>query len=357
LLASCVGCTKSTPEPLFIGHIAPHTLPERAIGQWTDQGVLLAVEEVKDDPPLPGRPVTVLTPETQGSETFPSVATRLVTISRAVALLADVRAASTEQLCRVAQQQSIPLVASSGLPGAALGPFGFSVGLAPAEQGKYLARFAVQELKKKHVVLLVDSRLLLSQPLTAAFADEFHKTEGTQLEQWTFMSDDELTQLVQKLSQSGVDAIVFVGAEGDLAKLRVAAPLPVLFGGEEEVRQPPPVRDAEMYRATAFVIDGSTPRAKEFVAKYQGRFGQVPGAAAALAYDAARVLFEGLRRAKSARGDKVRDELRQLRKFDSLTGPLSFDKDHNTWRPVFIVRQEKEQVQILKRYEPEVKGD
>jgi len=50
----------------------------------------------------------------------------------------------------------------------------------------------------------------------------------------------------------------------------------------------------------------------------------------------------------------VRDELLKLKNFDSLTGPLSFDKDHHTRRPVFIVhRDEKGQQVLARRYDPE----
>jgi branched-chain amino acid transport system substrate-binding protein len=386
LLVFVLGCGKSAPEPLYIGHVAPRGLAERNIGDSADHGILMAVEEVKDDPPIAGRVVTVLNPETRGVESFPpvapratgaelpasegpvpgsdsfsSVATRLITLNRVAALLADTPAAATERLCRIVQQgspftqQGVPLIASSGLPGSALAPFGFSVGIAPAEQGKYLARYAAQELKTKHVDLVVNSQLLISQPLTIGFAAEFEKTEGSKLERHVFADAKKLAALVEKLQLEEGGLVVCVGTEEDLATLTADKKMegrPILFGGEERIK---PTADPNVMYPTAYFSDGGTPRAQEFEKKYRARFGQAPDVTAGLAHDGARVLFEGLRKAKSVRGEKIRDELRELKKFESLTGPLSFDKDNNTRRPVFIVRRDKNGVTLLKRYDPEEK--
>jgi branched-chain amino acid transport system substrate-binding protein len=354
-----LGCSRPAPEPMNIGHLTLRGLPERTLAESTDNAVLLAVEEIKDQPPIPDRPVTVINPEATSADSLPAVATRLITVNRALALLADTRAAPTEQLCRVAQQYNLPLVTSCGLPGSALAPFAFSVGLAPAEQGKYLARFAIDDKKVRDLVLLVDTRLLLSQPLASAFSDEFRKTEGANIATWTFGADAELLKLVEKLKDKPPAAVAFVGAVEDLPKLRgpkgLAPDVPVFFGGEEAPPAPGADADGELYQATAFVSDGSSPRAQEFVKSYETRFKQPATVSAALAYDAARVLFEGLRRAKSAQGAKVQEELRKLKGYESLTGPLSFDKDHNTHRPVFIVQRARDGWKLQKRYEPETK--
>ncbi len=348
-----LGCKKPAPEPMYIGHVAPHALADRSLGERADHGILLAVEEVKDDPPITGRPVVVLNPETQGPDSYPALATRLVTVSKGVALLVDLRPTPTEQLCRIAQQREVPLVASCGLPGSALSPYSFSVGLAPAEQGKCLARYAVQDLKKKQVDLFVDSRLLISAPLSAAFSEEFLKAEKAHIERHVFGDAKELDAALQKLTKDESALRVLVGSEEDLAQMtaqETMLPRALLFAGEERIKPAPAVN---VFYATAFFADGSTPRAQEFEKKYRAKFGDSPDATAALAYDAARVLFEGLRRAKTVRGEKVRDELKELKKFECLTGPLSFDKEHNTRRPVFIVQHEKEQLKLLKRYDPE----
>ena len=72
----------------------------------------------------------------------------------------------------------------------------------------------------------------------------------------------------------------------------------------------------------------------------------------ALAYDDARILFEAMRQAKSADGAKVRDALAAVR-FEGLTGPVSFAKDHTALRPLFVVRLKGGNAEVVKRYDPE----
>ncbi len=348
-----VGCAKAPPEPYPIGHLTARNPVERALGGSADQALILAVEEVNIDM-LFGRPVVVLQPDVNGPDTFPSVATRLIAVNKVNDLLASTDALQTEKLCRLAQQYQLPLVATCGLPAPTLQPFAFSVGLAPAQQGTALAQCATGDLKQKKAALLVDTRGLVNQAAALAFAEEFRKAEGAKLQQWTFADAEELKKVVKKTRDAEVGLVAFAGAASDLPAVRecldVNAPI-LLLGEEEDPRVP--ILDPHVYRATAFVVDGSLPRAVEFGKKYTERFKRAPDVPAALAYDAARVLFEGLRRAKVPQGTKVRDELQALKDFESLTGPLSFDKEHRTKRPLFVVRRDdKGQVKLVKKVDP-----
>ena len=51
------------------------------------------------------------------------------------------------------------------------------------------------------------------------------------------------------------------------------------------------------------------PRVQDFIKKYKDKFGETPDGLAALGYDAARILFEAMRRAKSLGGDDIAAEL------------------------------------------------
>jgi branched-chain amino acid transport system substrate-binding protein len=101
--------------------------------------------------------------------------------------------------------------------------------------------------------------------------------------------------------------------------------------------------------ATAFASDG-TPAAIEFSKKYQDRFGEPPDADAGLAYDAARMLFDAIRRAKGGDSARLRQALEEVKEFPALGGPLSWDARHQASRPAFVVRIEKGQVKSQKTY-------
>ncbi len=103
---------------------------------------------------------------------------------------------------------------------------------------------------------------------------------------------------------------------------------------------------------TTFAADGLTGRAQDFARKYQEQFKEAPDLAAASAYDGARLLFEAMRRAKSTEAKPLREALTGFENFDSLTGPLTIDKeDHGARRPVFVVRREEGRPKVVKRYD------
>jgi branched-chain amino acid transport system substrate-binding protein len=62
---------------------------------------------------------------------------------------------------------------------------------------------------------------------------------------------------------------------------------------------------------------------RSFVEKYRERFGATPDSLAALAYDAARVLADGIKRAGSTDGSKLRDAIAATKGFDGVTGTIN----------------------------------
>ena len=189
---------------------------------------------------------------------------------------------------------------------------------------------------------------------------QYRAAGGKVEKQWDYGTDKELTDLLAEVRKIQTGAVVFVGPAADFSRLRAArrdTDAPLLFGGEETAPDVlvPDGKPARMpvFRVTAFAIDKSLPQTNEFADKYQGRFKRLPDAPAALAYDSARVLFDAMRRAGGFQAAKVREELLNTKDFESVTGPLSFDKDQNARRPVLVVRVENGREKLEKCYDPE----
>lgn len=355
LLTFSLGCAgkPATEQPITIGHLAS--------GATAKSAILLAVEEANAaEGKVAGRPVAILHPDIDKDEAkAEQVAIRLITIDRVVALLAGTGPATTEKLSRTAQQYNLPLVATVSPVSGTLPPNGFSLGLSPAMRGKTLARFGVDHLKKPGVTIVVNNREPVNAALAAAFAETYRQAGGKVNLQEDYGTDEELTKLLAKLEKSKSGAVLFVGPVRDFARLQQTKREPgsLLFAGQQpgpnEEAPAPGTATSPIYQVTAFTIDPSLPRTKDFAEKYQGRFQRRPDAAAALAYDSARVLFDAMRRAEGFQGPKVRDELLNTKDFESVTGPLSFDKAHNARRPAFVVRVEKDGEKLEKRYDPE----
>src|SRR5262245_27220846 len=347
------GCGTRTVPPIVLGNVAPRSGPDRDVGLHAEQGIRLAVEDLKDGAPLlPERSVEVRHADSEDKpDTAQNVAVRLLSVNQATGLIANTDAAAAEQLCRVAPQYKAPVLTPVWLPQAALGSSGFCIGPTAAAQGRALAKFAAERLKPAGVALVVDNRLPGALARAAAFAETLGKDTAIKREE--FASSDELAKLAPAVSGAKPGAIVFAGKATDLdafvTKLLSASlpeRTPLLFAGDADpqltVLADRLADKPILYWTTAFMPDDSAP-AQDFIKKYQDRYKQPPDAAAALAYDGARLLFEAIRQAKSARPERVREELAKLKDFSSLAGPVSFEKNQLTPRPVYVVYREKQQ--------------
>jgi branched-chain amino acid transport system substrate-binding protein len=365
------GCSqKGAPEPLLIGHLAPSSGPDKVMSDHAKQAILLAVQEVNDpnkpENRIAGREVTVLHPVYPPGdlEVLQPIAVRLITVNKVVGLLGGADVVQAERLGRAAQPYDVPLLTPASLPSQLLGGHIFSVSPGQAFEGEVLARFAAQELKAERVAVLADSRSTASAAVTAAFVQEFSRKSGKLAQEWTYAKDAEQAALAERVKEEQIQAIVYAGAVADLRNLRAAfqklgITVPILFAGagtQVTTLQADRKASTGLYLATTFVADGGLAAGQEFIKTYQDRFHQPPELHAALAYDAIRVLFEAMRRAKTPTAPKIRAELANTTNgFDSLTGPLTFNTDHSARRPLFVVRLEDGQLRMLKRYGPDEK--
>jgi branched-chain amino acid transport system substrate-binding protein len=358
-LLMVAGCgKKNESEPILIGHLAPAGLDPVASDQaW--RGIQLAVEQAnQEENQVAGRRVQVLHPDCN-QETLRATAVRLITINKVAALLGGTDASQVQVLGLVAKSAKVPLVAPGGMPNDAGGGFIFHTSVSPAHQGKVLARFAGTQWPGKAMTVLIHQQESLSSAasnLAAAFAQEY-RTGGKIVGEWRYKNQAELKDLVRSIDADKPDAVVIAGASDDLMELHkagLAETVPVLLGTSEGALAPLQARPLgnPVYLATAFVIAGGPVPAQEFARKYQDRFHEAADVHAALAYDSARLLFDGFRWANTVEGDRVRQALAELKTFESVTGPMTF-LDQWACRPLFIVRVSNGQAKTVHTDEPE----
>jgi branched-chain amino acid transport system substrate-binding protein len=362
LLLSLFGCaSKSTPEPILIGHLAPFRGPEKALAEHAKQAILLAVEETnKEDNRFGGRKIAVLHPEysTDDPETVKYTAVRLVTVDRVVGLLAGRNAAEANRLSRTVKDHDVPVLTPAAITPDFSDENLFSVNASVQVKREILARFAAEGLKAQRVGLLVDSRLATGSVRADAFEKEFAEKHGRQTVRRTFKSENDFGDLAEQVKKAQVAAALFIGpaeAAGKLAaKFKDAGvPVTLLLDGDEEhlAKVASEQQSNTIYWATVYAPGASTPRNQEFAKKYKDRFHEDPDIVAALSYDGLRVLVEAIRRADSVKSAKILEALSEgSRSFDCLTGSLTFEKDHTARRPLFIVSIKDGRPAIVKQY-------
>jgi branched-chain amino acid transport system substrate-binding protein len=348
----CAGCGQRPAVPILVGHPAPSSRYDPTSGQQARRGILLAAEEInREGEGLFGRRLKVLHPEcAPDPESVRAAAVRLTAIDKVSALIGGLDPSQADALAQVAEAAKAPLVAPAGRTKAAR-HFVFHPAISPVQQGEILARFA-RETPQSRVGVLVGARdgaANFSRSLAAAFVREHRKSGGHMAGEWDFETPAQLKEMAERLTAERTDCILLAGTHGDLAELGKldVKQMPVFFGGPDGAL---PVLAAtsqmtRVYIATAFLP--AVPQAADFVLKFEQRFGEKPDVHAALAYDSARLLIDGLRRAGTSEGPKIRDALAGIKQFDSVTGPLTLT-DEWARRLTFLVQVENGEAKMVK---------
>jgi branched-chain amino acid transport system substrate-binding protein len=84
-------------------------------------------------------------------------------------------------------------------------------------------------------------------------------------------------------------------------------------------------------------VEQDSPKAKQFVADYEKRFGAIPDAMGALGYDSVLALVDAIKRANSTDSTKIRDALATTKDLDGVTGKTTLDADRNARKPAVII--------------------
>jgi branched-chain amino acid transport system substrate-binding protein len=84
-------------------------------------------------------------------------------------------------------------------------------------------------------------------------------------------------------------------------------------------------------------VDEPNPVVQNFVKTYQAKYNTQPDALAALAYDAANLLYDAMKRAKSLTSADIRDAIASTKDFKGVTGTITIDADRNAQKPAVII--------------------
>src|SRR4030067_3149461 len=93
-----------------------------------------------------------------------------------------------------------------------------------------------------------------------------------------------------------------------------------------------------------YAAAGAKGATKEFIDKYQAKYGYVPDDVAALTWDACRLLLQAMQDSGKLTGDLEKDRealkghLAQIKDFQGITGKMTFTPDGNPIKCAVIVR-------------------
>jgi branched-chain amino acid transport system substrate-binding protein len=338
-------------DAIILGEYNSLTGSEATFGQSTHQGIALAVKELNAAGGIRGKKIDLRTVDTASKvEEAGTAVTRLITSDKAVAILGEAASGRSIAGARVAQKYGVPMItpSSTNPQVTAVGDHIFRVCFVDSFQGYVLARYARENLLADKVAVLYDQAQPYSKGLAADFTREF-KSRGGQVavEQAFTGGDQDFSAQLTTIRDAAPQALVLPtyyteGASIAIQARKLGLTMPLLGSDGWSSPQLVAIGGAAIEGATYsdhYANDEARPEVQAFVTKFQGEYGQPPGdVLAALGYDAARVLFEAMRRSDSLAGDSLVRQLAATRDFPGVTGVLTMDEKRNPRKPVVIVQ-------------------
>jgi len=354
----------SAQEPIKIGQFASLTGKEASLGQSSNKGTLMAIDDLNAAGGVLGRPLLLVTEDTQSKpgETA-TVVKKLISRDKVVALLGEVASSRSLEAAPIAQAAKIPMIspASTNPKVTETGAYIFRTCFIDPFQGPVMARFAREHLKAKRVALVVSTSSAYSIGLAKFFRESFVANGGTiVLEQKYSEGDKDFKAQLTAIKAAGVDAVFNPGYYNEGALIvRQARDLGLtlpIFGADsweaEALIQLGGKAMEGAYLCSHYSPEDPSPRVQKFVAAYKKRFGSTPDSNASLGYDSVLVLVDAIRRAGTTERDALREAIATTRDFMAVTGKITIDSERNASKNAVIVQVRNGKFEFVQSMSP-----
>jgi len=107
------------------------------------------------------------------------------------------------------------------------------------------------------------------------------------------------------------------------------------------------------YMTNHYFADDPNEQVRKFVQAYKKRYGEVPDALAATAYDAAGMLIAAIKRAGTTEGKAIRDALAATKDYPGVTGNITLDENRNAKKPAVVLKVENGRWRFVTRLQPD----
>jgi branched-chain amino acid transport system substrate-binding protein len=354
----------SAQEPIKIGQFASLTGKEASLGQSSNKGTLMAIDDLNAVGGVLGRPLLLVTEDTQSKpgETA-TVVKKLISRDKVVALLGEVASSRSLEAAPIAQAAKVPMIspASTNPKVTETGAYIFRTCFIDPFQGPVMARFAREHLKAKRVALVVSTSSAYSIGLAKFFRESFVANGGTiVLEQKYSEGDKDFKAQLTAIKAAGVDAVFNPGYYNEGALIvRQARDLGLtlpIFGADsweaEALIQLGGKAMEGAYLCSHYSPEDPSPRVQNFVAAYKKRFGSTPDSNASLGYDSVLVLVDAIRRAGTTERNALREAIATTRDFMAVTGKITIDSERNASKNAVIVQVRNGKFEFVQSMSP-----
>jgi branched-chain amino acid transport system substrate-binding protein len=351
LIGACV--KKDSSDKIKIGVYMPLTGGTATFGISSTNAIKMATEEVNAAGGINGKQVELFIQDTRSeAQEAATVVSKLVTQDQVHAVIGEVGSSRSIAAAPICQSNKIPMLTPSSTNPEVTkkGDFIFRSCFTDPVQGEAIAKFAVNTLKVKRAALLIDKKNDYSVGLGKFIADTFKKLGGEiVIEQAYQEGDSDFNGQLTAIKGANPDVIFLPGYYTEVGLVAQQArkqgiTAPIVGGDGWDSQRLYEIGGQALvgsYFSNHYSVDDPDPAVQKFVSAYKEKYGNVPDALAATAYDAARIMFDAIKRAGSTNGTAIRDALAKTANFPGVTGVVTLNSNRDAVKPIVMIKIEQ----------------
>ena len=338
-----------------IGGVACLTGAAATYGASTRNGCKLAFDEVNAlggiDIGGTNYLINYIFEDDQGSpEVAANAFRKLIDQDEVSAIIGSVMSSCTLAGAPIAQDAGVPTISptSTAVQVTRTGDYIFRSCFLDPFQGAVVATFSTNDLKAKTAAVIFDSANDYTKGLAEAFRESFEKLGGKVVAYESFVDESKTFDFSAQLTniKSANPDVLFLDDYYSCAALEAkqarALGITATFVGADGWDS------AEFTKLGGEAVEGGyfcnhyspedpRPIVQNFVKKYTELYGATPDALATLAYDAALILIDSLKRAGSTDGAAIRDAI-SATNLECVSGQITFDEYGDPLKKAAIIK-------------------
>lgn len=340
-------------ETVKLGFITPLTGDVKTYGESSKNAFFLALEQYSRTGKYSISPFVAddRNDPTEGA----NAALKLITQDKVLAIVGPLTSKVSIPVSEISERYKIPMIT-----GAATNPkvtvyegkrkgYVFRACFIDPFQGGIAANFALSNLKAKTAAVLYDVGNDYSKGLAEFFRATFIKGKGNIVAYESYQKDDvDFSALISKVALKKPDLLYIPDYYNKVVLIarqvrEKGIKSPMLGGDGWDSPELLKAGNAIIgnYFTNHYSVQSKGLATRQFVASYKAKYGVLPDALAALAYDATRIFLQALDTAKQPKGGEIKAVLSGLSNFKGATGTIRFDKNGDAVKSAVILKVEK----------------
>ena len=351
-LAGCGNSDKPAGEVIVIGGNFELSGAVSSYGNAEKEGAELAIKEINAAGGVNGKQLKLVTADNKSDAAeVTSVASKLITQDKAVALIGPATSGATKAAIAVGDSEKVAVISPSATSDdvtakadGSVQEYGFRVCFQDSFQGGVMAQFAKNNLSATKAVIIGDNSSDYAKGLSAEFKAKFGG-EIVAEESYT-EKDQDFSAIITNIKAKAFDVIFIPGyyAEaGLIIKQAREAGITQPIIGADGFDSPELANLAgannlnDVYFSAHYSSLSTDEVVTNFMKKFNDEYKKTPNAFNALGYDTVYLLADAIERAGEATPEKIKDALEQTKDFKGVTGSITIDEKHNAVKSATVI--------------------